>query len=263
MPILYNVDCHEALKRMRKNSVDLILTDPPYGITPCYWDKELRWQELRKDLFRVLKNNKVMALFGSDPFAFKIKNEFSDLFKYSWIWNKVQRGGTFVHAKNMPIKITDEVMIFSYGKIAHKGMSKKRMPYYPQGLKVINAIRRDGRYTKNPDSFNGQTGMMKSKIKDCKTHFQKFTNYPKNLLNQFFSNPTSCVFHATQKPTDLLEYLIKTYTRKNATVLDFCMGSGSTGVAAKKTGRKFIGIELDKRYYDIAIDRIISAKSEN
>ena len=162
-------------------------------------------------------------------------------YDYKWIKSKV---GNFLNAKNSPMKKYEDVMCFSYGNIANG--SKNMMRYYPQGLQVVNKVKNN-----KGKSRNGTT--IEERPSRQGEYVQKYTNYPNNLLQ--FNSELKTV-HPTQKPVNLLEYLIKTYTKEGETVLDNCMGSGSTGVACINTNRNFIGIELDENYFNIAKERI-------
>ena len=227
-------DCLELMKHIPDGSVDMVLTDPPYGTTACKWDSvipfELMWVELK----RIIKPNGAIVLFGSQPFTTKLIASNIEQFKYCWYWEK-EKAGNFQLAKKRAMKRIEEVCIFY----------KKQPTYNPQGLIEVNRV------IKNNKTKNGSMGHLASADKRA-TYKQRFTNYPNDRLN--FNNEKG--LHESQKPVALLEYLIKTYTQENETVLDFTMGSGSTSVAAKNTNRKFIGIELSQNYFEIAKKRI-------
>ena len=221
-------DCLELMKTIPDGSVDLILTDPPFGTTQNKWDSVIDLELMWKDLKRIIKPNGAIVLFGAQPFTTVLISSNLKDFKYCWYWNKSKPTG-FLNAKKQPLRNFEDVVVF-YSKQAH---------YSPQDLiKTDKMVSRTNR---------GNYG-------DCsKTTKQEWTNYPTQLLKF----PSEDGIHPTQKPVDLLEYLIKTYTQEGETVLDFTMGSGSTGVACKNTNRSFIGIELDEKYFSIAKERIL------
>ena len=223
-------DCLEELKKILDKSVDIVLTDPPYGTTQNKWDSiiplELMWNELK----RIIKDNGCVALFGNEPFSSNLRMSNIKDYKYDWVWNKKAFSNQMM-AKKQPLRIVENIIIFN-SKI-----------YKPQNLKKLEKLTKQGlKKTDNIGSFKRE-----------KQYFQEYTNYPRNILEFSKDKPSQ---HPTQKPVALLEYLIKTYTNENDTVLDFTMGSGSTGVAAKNLNRKFIGIEKDQNYFNIAKDRI-------
>jgi len=241
-------DCLERMKELESESVDCIIVDPPYGTTACEWDSVIPFESMWKELKRISKIQTAICVFGSEPFSSKLRMSAIELFKYDWIWIKNKPTG-HVHAKNRPMKKHEIVSVFSKGNTLHKGQSEKRMRYFPQGLlKLEKPIFHKGDHS---------SSVVMGKRPSHKDNIQEFTNYPSSVL--FFDG----VFrgdHPTQKPVELLEYLIKTYTQEGDTVLDFTMGSGSTGVAAFKSKRKFIGIELNESYVEIARRRIAHAK---
>lgn len=235
---LLNGDCLELLKEIPDGSVDLILTDPPYGTTACKWDSVIPFEPMWEQLKRVIKPNGAIVMTASQPFTTTLIASNMKMFKYCWVWEK-SRFANQMLAKKQPLKIHEDVVVFCKGAT----------PYNPQGLIEVNKETRQG--AKITDNNGGG----KRKTSYTQTH----TNYPRSI--QKFKSASKTV-HSTQKPVALLEYLIKTYTDEDETVLDFTMGSGSTGVAAVNTNRKFIGIELDKDYFKIAQDRIDAAINE-
>jgi DNA modification methylase len=227
-------DCLEELKKISDKSVDIVLTDPPYGTTDCKWDSIIPFEPMWQELKRIIKDNGCIALFGTEPFSSYLRTSNIDWFKYDWIWNKKNIGNPLI-AKYQPLRQHELISIFY----------NKRCNYYP--IKTDLHIERNWKqYEKSDNVFNGNA--KKGNIGKTKG------KYPKSIIE--FSNSNRKKLHPTQKPVDLLEYLIKTYTNENDTVLDFTMGSGSTGVAAKNLKRKFIGIEKDQNYFNIAKDRI-------
>lgn len=239
-------DCLELLKNVADGCVDLILADQPYGKTACEWDAVIDQDKLWPELTRVIKPNGVIALFGSEPFSTKMKMHALDIFKYDLYWLK-NTSANFTHAKNMPLNNVETVSIFSKAPIGHKSLlGDKRMTYNPQGIVPCNKV------------CNGKSkhrAIMTSRPSHKESYVQEFTNYPDVRL-VFDVIPQQDKAHPSEKPIALLEHLIKTYTNKNGMVLDFCMGSGSTAIAALKCDRSFMGFELDEHYYGVCCDRI-------
>lgn len=225
-------NCLELMKDIPDGSIDMILCDLPYGTTSCKWDSIIPFEPLWEQYKRIIKDNGAIVLFGSEPFSTLLRSSNLKMYKYDWVWKK-SRFANQMLAKKQPLKITENISVFC----------KKSPSYFPQGLIKCNKTTRQG--SKITDIVGG--GIRKTSYK------QEFTNYPRNILE--FASVGRTV-HPTQKPVDLCEYLIKTYTNKGDVVLDNCMGSGSTGVACVNTGRKFIGIELENKYYEIAKQRI-------
>ena len=222
--------------------VDCILTDPPYGTTACQWDSVIPFDKMWERLNRLIKPNGAIVLFGSEPFSSHLRISNLKMFKYDWIWMKSRPSG-HLEAKNKPMKAHEIISIFSHGSSSNG--CKNRIVYNPQNLKAVNIKH------KNSSTCN-YTGFRKSREKGT-IHIQKSTNYPQTVLSlRSVVKPV----HPTQKPVALMEYLIKTYTNENETVLDFTMGSGTTGVACKNLNRDFIGIEMDDKYFEIASNRI-------
>ena len=243
--LLYHGDCLELMNNIKDNSVDMILCDLPFGYTANKWDSIIPFELLWLQYNRIIKYNGVIALFGNEPFSSASRMSNIEMYRYDWYWKKTKQGN-FAQAPYMPLKNIEIISIFSKGKIANNSTIK--MNYFPQGLKDCNKINNGG------NKANDFRPNRKSKTEN---HIQTKTNYPRQLV-EF----DSCLefLHPTQKPTDLLEYLIKTYTKEDEWVLDNCMGSGSTGVACINTNRNFIGIEKDNKYFEIAKDRIEKAK---
>jgi len=241
-------DCLEIMKTIPDGSVDAIITDPPYGTTACKWDSVIDFDLMWEQLNRVIKPNGAIVLFGSEPFSSALRMSNIKNYKYDWIWRKTKYNSGFAHAKNSPLKKHENISVFSFGKVAHKSQSKNRMEYYPQGLlKCEKTRKKPTKYRDEEVSFG--------KRPSHRDTVQEFTNYPQSIL-EFDLEVKGKPVHPTQKPVALMEYLIKTYTNENETILDFTMGSGSTGVAAKNTNRNFIGIEQDENYFEIAKERV-------
>lgn len=244
---LHQADCMEILPQLPDQSIDLILCDLPYGTTDCRWDTPLPLPELWLQYERIITPKGAIVLFATEPFTARLISSNLKLFKYKLVWVKSKPFG-FLNAHNRPLKQYEEILVFSKGTIAN--CSPRRMTYNPQGLKPCN-IKHPPRRKEKP----GQHRIWRPST--SKGYTQKFTNYPTDILE--FKSVTKPQ-HPTQKPVDLLEYLIKTYSNPGETVLDNTMGSGSTGVAAINTGRQFIGIELEPNYYQIAEERIKDAQ---
>jgi len=228
-------DCLELMKEIPDKSIDMILTDPPYGTTACKWDVVIPFEPLWEQYERIIKNNGVVVLFGSQPFTTTLNGSNKKLFRYEWIWIKNNSTG-FQLANKRPLKKHENISVFY----------KKQPTYNPQGLKLYGKVNKRGSIGDNWSEMGSNQ------------YVQKWTNYPTQILEFAYDKDK---YHPTQKPVALLEYLIKTYTNENETVLDNCMGSGSTGVACINTNRNFYGIELDTTYFEIAKKRIENAQN--
>lgn len=226
---LFNGDCLEVMDKLIEQGVvvDAIITDPPYGTTACKWDSIIPFDEMWLRLNKLIKPNGAIVLFGSEPFSSALRMSNIKQYKYDWVWNKISCGNPFT-AKHQPLKITENISVFN----KHK--------YYP--IMTTGKMKAKG-------------GKAKSKLWGVDTvSYKNDQYYPKNIITESNNNNIK-KHHPTQKPVELMEYLIKTYTNESETVLDFTMGSGSTGVACKNLNRKFIGIELDEHYFNIAKER--------
>lgn len=254
---IYHDDCLVKMKEIPDKSIDMILCDLPYGTTDAKWDLCLPMSELWDQYVRVIKDNCVIVLFGQEPFSSKLRLSNESWYKYDWIWEK-NRVTNFLHAKNRPLKSHELISVFSSGVLCHNTEeSINRMNYYPQGIISCNKFCKNTdkkrKWNNNDNTFGRRLGN--------DIYAQTTTNYPKSILK--FSNNNNNVdvsLHPTQKPVKLLEYLIKTYTLESQTVLDNCMGSGSTGVACLNTNRRFIGIEKVETFFNIAKERLESHK---
>ncbi len=245
-------NCLELMKEIPDGSVDMVLCDLPYGTTACKWDICIPFEQLWEQYKRVIKNNGVIALFGSEPFSNRLRMSNIGWFKYDWIWHKNTCTG-FQHAKNMPMKDYEIISIVSSGSMGHTSrLGCRRMPYNPQGVTEINKERGGG-----TRKFGGVIGKRPSQRE---RYVQVGQNYPRTTI---YFDSESKRLHPTQKPVPLLEYLIHTYTNDGETVLDNCMGSGSAGVACVNTGRDFIGMELNPGYFKIAKHRIEEAQQNS
>jgi site-specific DNA-methyltransferase (adenine-specific) len=233
-------DCLKRMKEIPDGSVDMILTDPPYGTTACKWDSIIPLEPMWEQLKRVVKPNGAIVMTASQPFTSVLIASNLKQYKHNWVWDKVRSVG-FQVAKYRPMMRTEDVCIFV------NGTGKARI-YNPQMVKR-DKVKKSKCYTasdSNPLAYNDN----KERVY---TH-----KYPNNII-QVSNASQKGKTHPTQKPVALMEYLIRTYTNENETVLDFTMGSGSTGVACVNTNRNFIGIELDAGYFKIAKERINNA----
>lgn len=244
-------DCLELMKTIPDGSVDLILTDPPYGTTACKWDSVIPFEPMWEQLKRIIKPNGAIVLFGSEPFSSALRMSNIKQYKYDWKWNK-ENGGNFAICKYMPHRVIEDIIVFS----------KSKSNYYPiMDLVETGKIRPVLRERAAPRSDSPQ-GIKKLKPRDGYDNKKRF---PKNLLtfNSRCGELNSANrSHPTQKPVALLEYLIKTYTQENETVLDFTAGSMSTAIACINTNRKGIMIEKDPHYFKVGSERVERALSE-
>lgn len=247
---LYQGDCLEVMKTLPDGSIDAIITDPPYGTTSCSWDSVIPFESMWSELKRIIRPNRAILLFGSEPFSSRLRLSNIEWFKYDWKWRKNRPVG-FVNAKLKPLKAYEDIIVFSNGKTANK--NKNNMLYNPQGL-----VKCDRPGTKTGNKHGQNSYYRPSQDKGYK---QEWTNYPIDVL-EVTETESGKKVHPTQKPVPLMEYLIKTYTNEGDTVLDFTMGSGTTGVAAIEIKRNFIGIELDDTYFSIAKERIEAAHNK-
>ena len=232
---LYNADCLEAMRDIPDGSVDMVLTDPPYGTTACKWDSVIPFEPMWEQLKRITKKNGAIVLFGAEPFSSFLRVSNIKDYKYDWVWEKSQATG-FLNAWRMPLKATENISVFY-----------KKPPNYSPILtdKELKNIRPVTASTKLSDCY----GAHDLNVHKCPPD----KSMPKTILK--FNNAQGNI-HPTQKPVALMEYLIRTYTNQGETVLDFTMGSGTTGVACKNLGRSFIGIEMDADYFAAASKRI-------
>ena len=225
-------DCLELMKYIPTGSIDAIITDPPYGTTSCKWDSVINFDLMWEQLNRIIKPNGAIVLFSSQPFTSALTMSNPKNFKYDWIWRK-PKGTGHLNAKRMPMNDVENISVFYRKQCVYNPQFTEGEPYKAKsGKSSFEGYGKDNR--KGNDS-NGR-------------------RYPKRVLS--FKVVERNTLHPTQKPVELMEYLIKTYTNENETVLDFTMGSGSTGVAAKNLNRNFIGIEMDSNYFEIAKKRI-------
>ena len=211
-------------------TVDAIITDPPYAVTNFEWDQIIPFDKMWERLLKLIKPNGAIVLFGNEPFSSQLRLSNKNLYKYDWKWVKTQVTG-FQSAKLQPLRCYEDIMVFSKGGVAPN--SSNKMIYYPQGLIAVHLETK-----KKPINY-----LRPKKETSNEILIREHENYPKNVIQ--FPRDTNLV-HPTQKPLNLMEYLIRTYTKDGETVLDFTSGSGSTLVACEIANRKWIGIELRK-----------------
>ena len=238
MGFLLQGDCLEKMKQIVTGSVDMILTDPPFGTTQNKWDSIIPLEPMWEQLRRIIKPNGAIVMTASQPFTSVLITSNLKMFKYCWTWNKKQSTG-FLNAKKQPLRVIEDVCVFY----------SKQCTYNPL-MEVRGKPRNKGGYGKKGGSDNY------GRYEQTKAFNNEY--YPTNLIEISNAKQKGKV-HPTQKPVALMEYLIKTYTNEGETVLDFTMGSGSTGVSCKNLNRDFIGIELDETYFNIAKERIANA----
>ena len=231
---IHHGDCLEVMKEIEDKSVDMILCDLPYSNTWAKWDKLIPFNELWSEYNRIVKDNSAIVLFSSQPFTTALINSNIKKYKYSWYWVKNIKGN-YLNAKRQPLRQLEEINVFN----------KHR--YFPQGLKEYKQTGRSG------------SGAKTTLQNYANEWYQENTGYPSNVLYYDLDKEK---YHPTQKPIALFEYLIKTYTNEGDTVLDNCIGSGTTAIASLNTGRYFIGIEKDKQYHKIACERVANCHDE-
>ena len=250
---LYLGDCLEIMDKLIENKIiiDMVLCDPPYGTTACKWDSVIPFKLMWERLNKLIKYTGAIILFGSEPFATQLRMSNFDNYKYDWYCLKT-KPSLYQHAKNRPMRAIENACVFSKSKWGHKSQLKdKRMEYNPQGITSIGTKT----VTKN---FNAG-GVVSERPKQVGKQYEAFTGFPNDVL-EFKSITGKKSLHPTQKDVGMLEKLICSYTNEGDLVLDFTMGSGSTGVACMNTNRRFIGIELDEKYFNIAEERIKNIK---
>ncbi len=236
---IYKIDCLEGMKLIADKSIDMILCDLPYGTTHCSWDIIIPFDKLWKEYERIIKDNGAIVLTASQSFTTKLIISNFKLFRYEWIWKKNTCTG-FQNAKKMPLKAHENICIFY-----------KHLPTYnPQGLVRIDK-RIKAKPTKGGRILLGDDYSRVSALN--KDYTQEFQNYPKSILE---INKESYNIHPTQKPVELFEYLVRTYTNENELVLDNCMGSATTAIACINSNRNYIGFETDEKYFELANERI-------
>ena len=239
---LYKGDCLEVMDYLIEKGItfDAIITDPPYAVTNYSWDQIIPFDKMWDRLQKLIKPNGAIVLFGNEPFSSSLRESNKKLYRYDWKWVKTQVTG-FQNAKCQPLRCYEDVMVFSNGGAVSN--SSNPMSYYPQGLVEVNI----------KTNRKGIDYLKEKKSSERKKVIQKYTNYPRNVI-QFARE--SKLFHPTQKPCNLMEYLIKTYTNEDEMVLDFTSGSGSTLLSCELLNRNWVGIEITDKYCDVIKERL-------
>ena len=235
-------DCLELMRKVEGSSVDMICCDPPYGTTDIKWDSVIDFGRMWEEYERVLKPRGMVVLFGSQPFSAQLIVSKLKWFRYELVWNKNKCGSPGL-AKKRPMKVHENILVFS---------KESGGTYNPQ-MEVGEPY---SRKSKREEGYVGRCNEHGYGMKPRKEFSNAGVRYPKSILNISRDFSAQQQVHPTQKPVPMLEWLIRTYTNDGEVVLDNCMGSGSCGVACMNTGRKFIGIEKEKKYYDIAVERM-------
>ena len=243
---IYNGDCLDVMDYLIEQGTkfDAIITDPPYGTTDCSWDSVIPFDEMWEKLEELIKEQTPILLFGNEPFSSKLRVSNLKLYKYDWKWDKIT-GANFLNVEYQPLKNIEDIMVFSLGRITNG--TRKPINYYPIGVKKENIKK------VNKSNYNGT--FENSSLKIGKKFTSKGGGYP-NCVIEIKKDNTG--LHPTQKPLELMKYLIETYTKKGDLILDFTSGSFTTCVAADQLGRRSIGIEMSKDYCDIGIKRLES-----
>lgn len=244
-------DCLDIMKDIPDKSVDMILCDLPYEKLRATWDVKLNLTELWKQYKRIIKDDGAIVLTGNEPFSTLLRRDALDIYKYDWKWikNKVT---SFANANYRPMSNYEDILIFSKAN-ASSGGKNNPMKFFPQNLVEVNKRKTNKKNRQGLVSHETNNVGRNNKMEQGGEYTQKYTNYPKNIL--YFDCEKKYV-HPTQKPVELFEYLIKTYSKEGDLVLDNCAGSGTTGVACLKTNRRFILIEKEKKYVDIIKERL-------
>ena len=254
---IYNMDCLEGMKQIPDGTIDAVICDLPYGTTDCHWDSVIPMEPLWEQYRRILKHQGSVLLFGSEPFSTMLRMSNLDWYKYDWIWQKDTPSG-YQHAKNMPMKDYEIISVFSAASMGHANLlGTNRMTYNPQGTQSCHVIEHN-KLHKNGYITGSRPSHKETIVRDV-------CNYPRMILqfnNQSGEVSNNVRIHPTQKPVDLLRYLVLTYTNEGDTVLDNCMGSGTTAIACIKERRHFIGFELSKEYFDKAVRRIKAEQAQ-
>lgn len=239
---IYLGDCIEIMRRIDDSSIDMILVDPPYGcLSGCRWDTAISLPEMWKEFNRIIKPHGAIAVFCAEPFTSILIGSNLKGFKYRWTWDKVIPSG-IMYAKYRPMQQTEDIAIFT--------RAGEKTIYFPQMEKRDKPIKGGGMKQSLSASTSNCIALKKTYEYKNPTTLLRFMKIRKGAV------------HPTEKPVALLEYLIRTYTQEGETVLDACMGSGSTGIACRNTGRRFVGIEIDSEYYQIARERIFAGSEE-
>lgn len=239
---IYNQNCLEGMQKLPDKSIDLILTDPPYGTTEADWDKAFDINTYFDEFRRLITDRGAIVITAVFPLAIDLIHENRDIFKYDAVWMK-SKITNFANAKNKFMRGHENILIFSKGTTANG--SNRKMVYNPQGLVQIGKRKVNSRNKKSNIGIRNNYQNNK--------YVQEYTNYPNTILN--FKSETNTI-HGTQKPLSMFQYLVKTFSNEGDTVLDPFIGSGTTAVACINTNRKYIGFEMDKTIFDTCTDRV-------
>jgi site-specific DNA-methyltransferase (adenine-specific) len=239
---LYNGDCLEVMKQLPSGSVDLVLCDLPYGTTACKWDVIIPFTPLWVEYKRLTKQHSAHVFTASQPFTSSLIMSNLEMFRYTLVWDKVNKYTGYANANKMPLRRHEDIAVFY-----------RSLPTFNKQMRVGNPYK--AQRTKGAGEHMGRTALPEMRV----TENSGWHN-PCSIIEIKGDNKLEAGFHPTQKPVALMEYLIKTYTNPGDTVLDNCMGSGTTGVACVNTGRNFIGIEKDPTYFEICKQRIDGAE---
>jgi site-specific DNA-methyltransferase (adenine-specific) len=239
---LYKGDCLEVMEYLISQGikVDAIITDPPYAVTGYSWDQLIPFDQMWDKLLKLIKDDGAIVLFGNEPFSSNLRASNPKLYRYDWKWVKTQVTG-FQNAKHQPLRCYEDIMVFSKGGCVHQ--AKPTMCYFPQGIISVNL-----KVSRSSIDY-----LSEKKKKEKVQVTQEVGNFPRNVI-QFPREAT--LFHPTQKPTNLMEYLISTYTKENELVLDFTSGSGSTLLGCEVLNRRWIGIEITDKYCNVIKKRL-------
>jgi len=244
---LYNNDALKILKQLKNKNIKAVITDPPYGTTASHWDSVIDFEKMWGELYDIIDDNIPVVLFGSEPFSTHLRISNMKNFKYDWVWKK-NTGSGFVLAKKQPLRNYEIISVFY----------KKQPTYNPQFEEYSDSVKQ--RHKNNPTcGYSKAKSDIYGGLVKQQTHRIEFARgkYPSNILEfKSVGNQNGQRLHQTQKPVELMEYLIKTYTNEGDVVLDFTMGSGSTGIACLNLNRYFIGIEKDPLIFDTAENRL-------
>ena len=246
---IYNMDCLEGMKQIPDGTIDAVICDLPYGTTKNPWDSVIPLDELWREYQRIIKPAGAIVLFAQQPFAAALIMSNPDMFKYEWIWEK-DNGTGFLNANYAPLKIHENILVFSPSAACFVKDAADAMRYNPQMRQGFEPYKcKQGRMSTCYDHEHSKETIT----------VNNGDRYPIDIIQY---NKDRDTFHPTQKPVDLLRYLVLTYTNEGDTVLDNCMGSGTTAIACIKERRHFIGFELSKEYFDKAVRRIKAEQAQ-
>jgi len=237
---IYNQDCLEGMKLIPDRSIDMVLCDLPYGSTSLKWDSKIDIEKFWEQIKRITKENAAICLFSQMPFGAELIMSNRKMFRYEWIWEK-NVGAGFLNAHKMPLRAHENILVFY----------RKLPTYNPQKTKATKG------HSRSNNKVKTKCYPIRGKNSETYVYNDDGTRFPFDVQKFKTPNTTSeKPIHSTQKPVDLCEYLIKTYTNEGEVVFDACMGSGTTAIAAINTNRQFLGFELDKEYYEKSLERI-------